>query len=48
MQKAGFLSPKEGNSFKYEPIKFSSPVYAEVFEKIFFREPRINVSRRRA
>ena len=48
VQKAGFLSPKEGNSFKYEPIKFSSPVYAEVFEKIFFREPRINVSRRRA
>ena len=43
VQRAGFLSPVQGNSFAYSPIDFTSPVYAEVFENIFFREPTINL-----
>ena len=43
VQQAGFLSPVEGNSFEYSPIDFTSPVYQEVFENIFFREPTINL-----
>jgi hypothetical protein len=43
VQRAGFLSPVEGNSFSYSPIDFTSPVYAEVFENVFFREPTINL-----
>jgi hypothetical protein len=45
--KAGFLSPRQGNSFEYQPIDFGSPVYKEVFQNIFFREPVINLGRRR-
>lgn len=47
VQRAGFLSPKEGNRFHYRPIDFRSDVYGEVFENIFFREPLINLGRRR-
>ena len=43
VQQAGFLSPVDGNRFAYSPIDFTSPVYAEVFENIFFREPTINL-----
>jgi hypothetical protein len=43
VEKAGFLSPRGGNSFRYDPIDFTSPVYKQVFEKIFFREPLINI-----
>ena len=42
VKKAGFLSPREGNSFNYDPINFNS-TYREVFDKIFFREPLINL-----
>jgi len=43
VRRAGFLSPREGNRFEYDPINFSSPVYEPVFENIFFREPTINL-----
>ena len=43
VQRAGFLSPTRGNSFRYRPIDFTSPVYQPVFENIFFREPTINL-----
>ncbi len=43
VQRAGFLSPVPGNSFAYSPIDFTSPVYAPVFENVFFREPTINL-----
>jgi hypothetical protein len=43
VQRAGFLSPTAGNRFRYSPIDFSDPTYAEIFENIFFREPTINL-----
>ncbi len=43
VEKAGFLSPKKGNRFEYEPIDFRSSVFREVFDNIFFREPVINL-----
>jgi hypothetical protein len=43
VQKAGFLSPRRGNSFEYDPIDFRSSTYREVFANVFFREPLINL-----
>lgn len=43
VKKAGFLSPKKGNSYEYDPIDFNSSAYREVFENVFFREPLINL-----
>jgi hypothetical protein len=43
VQRAGFLSPVAGNSFNYDPIDFLSPTYEEIFERVFFREPTINL-----
>ena len=43
VKKAGFLSPREGNRFAYDPIDFSSGTYQSTFENVFFREPTINL-----
>ena len=43
VQKAGFLSPRDGNRFDYEPIDFSSATFQSTFENVFFREPTINL-----
>lgn len=43
VKKAGFLSPKKGNSYEYDPINFYSRTYREVFDDVFYREPLINL-----
>ncbi len=43
VERAGFLSPRNGNRFAYQPIDYRGSVYGEVFEDIFFREPVINL-----
>ena len=35
----GFMSPRPGNSFEYQPIDFHDNVYGDVFERITFRTP---------
>jgi hypothetical protein len=40
----GFMSPRPGNNFEYHPIDFDSPLYRDVFERLMFLEPFINLS----
>jgi hypothetical protein len=39
----GFMSPRPGNNFQYHEIDFHSSTYSDVFERLMFLEPFINV-----
>lgn len=39
----GFMSPRPGNNFEYHEINFHNPLYADVFQRLMFLEPVINL-----
>lgn len=41
LKEAGYLSPRPGNSFMYEPVDFDSPTYHDLYERIEFKAPYV-------